>query len=150
MQAARHSARHSRVVKPIDAFTAALGPSTPSLPCSSGAGGAGTRGRQQARNPRVRERNRKLVKQRKQQALKHHGVLACEVCGFQYASRYGALGADFIECHHRQPVSELLPGATTKISDLTLVCASCHRMLHRQRPWLTLEDLRQIIAASQP
>lgn len=96
---------------------------------------------------RVRERNRRLVHRKKQQALKQHGALACDACNFQYAERYGELGAGFIECHHQQPVSKLLPGAKTRLSDLALVCANCHRMIHRRRPWLTLEELRQLIAS---
>jgi len=96
---------------------------------------------------RVRERNQKLVKRKKQQALRGHGQLECEACGFEYTSVYGDLGEGFIECHHRLPVSDLSPGEKTKLSDLALVCANCHRMLHRRRPWLTVEALHHITAS---
>jgi 5-methylcytosine-specific restriction enzyme A len=99
---------------------------------------------------RVRERNPKLVKQRKATAMKNNGKLACDVCDFDYTTVYGDLGVGFIECHHRIPVSDLQPGAKTKLSDLALVCANCHRMLHRKRPWLTIEVLRNLVAATTP
>jgi 5-methylcytosine-specific restriction protein A len=28
---------------------------------------------------------------------------------------------------------------------LELVCSNCHRMIHRRRPWLTIEQLRSIL-----
>lgn len=98
---------------------------------------------------RVRERNRRLVERKKQQVLSRSGALTCEACGFEYGSLYGVLGKGFIECHHRRPLSELLPSQKTKLSDLALVCANCHRMLHRRRPWLTVEELAQLIAAQR-
>jgi predicted HNH restriction endonuclease len=82
--------------------------------------------------------------------MKNNGKLACDVCDFDYTTVYGDLGVGFIECHHRIPVSDLQPGAKTKLSDLALVCANCHRMLHRKRPWLTIEVLRNLVAATTP
>jgi hypothetical protein len=36
-------------------------------------------------------------------------------------------------------VHQLLPGSKTKLADLHLLCANCHRMIHARRPWLTLD-----------
>jgi 5-methylcytosine-specific restriction protein A len=36
----------------------------------------------------------------------------------------------------------LRPGTKTRLIDLALVCANCHRMLHRSRPWPTIAELR--------
>jgi 5-methylcytosine-specific restriction protein A len=36
----------------------------------------------------------------------------------------------------------LRPGAKTRLSDLHLLCANCHRMVHAKRPWLTLDELK--------
>lgn len=96
---------------------------------------------------RVRERNRRLVARKKQQTLTDTGQLMCEACGFDFGRAYGQIGSGFIECHHRVPLSELSPGARTMLSDLALVCANCHRMIHRRRPWLAVEELTAIIAA---
>jgi 5-methylcytosine-specific restriction protein A len=38
-------------------------------------------------------------------------------------------------------MTELKPGQKTRTADLALVCANCHRMLHRGR-LVTLERLR--------
>ena len=98
------------------------------------------------RTHRRRERSKKLVKKKKDRVLKATGKLACEVCGFDYGKSYGDLGKGFAECHHTVPVSELKPRSKTKLSELAIVCASCHRMIHRKRPWLTLDGLRTVIA----
>ncbi|SKB40636.1 5-methylcytosine-specific restriction enzyme A [Sphingobacterium nematocida] len=79
----------------------------------------------------ARERNATLVKKKKQQALKLHGKLECELCSFDFFKTYGEIGYGFIECHHRTPLYELTESTVTKLDDLMLVCANCHRMLHR-------------------
>ena len=94
---------------------------------------------------RHRERSRKLVEQKKAQVLRAQQRLACEVCGFDFAAVYGERGVGFIECHHTRPVSEG-QAAKTRLKDLALVCANCHRMIHAQRPWLTLDELRGLLA----
>jgi 5-methylcytosine-specific restriction protein A len=95
---------------------------------------------------RARERSRRLVQTKKTRALAL-GPLACEVCSFDFREVYGEVGEAFIECHHTVPVSELAPGAKTHLDDLALVCSNCHRMLHRRRPWLTIAELRSIVAS---
>ena len=102
-------------------------------------------GRILARVHRRRERNRKLVTRKKKQVLQQTGKLACEVCGFDFEVPYGSRGTGFAECHHEIPLSELKPGDKTKLTDLRIVCANCHRMIHRKRPWLTVADLRSLM-----
>jgi 5-methylcytosine-specific restriction protein A len=94
---------------------------------------------------RARERNRAIVARKKRAVLQASGALLCEACGFDFHATYGELGREFVECHHTRPVSELMPGDRTRLEDLALVCANCHRMLHRRRPWLNLEQLRAVI-----
>ncbi|MFV2179717.1 HNH endonuclease [Actinomadura sp. LOL_016] len=92
----------------------------------------------------VRERDRKLRKKRIEQARKHHGELACEVCGFNFERIYGPRGADYIECRHVVPLH--VSGETkTRLQDLALLCANCHRMIHRASPWPTPEQLRTLV-----
>lgn len=104
-------------------------------------------GRLLTRKHLARERNRKLVDAKKKAALKKHGKLECEVCSFDFAASYGARGDGFIECHHTKPVSTLAAGHRTHINDLALVCANCHRVIHRGKPWLGVEELRKLIGA---
>lgn len=91
---------------------------------------------------RYRERNVTIVKRKKDSYLKQHGHLCCEACGFDFQATYGERGEGFIECHHTRPVSELAASQTTKLADLILLCANCHRMVHAARPWWTIEELR--------
>jgi 5-methylcytosine-specific restriction protein A len=105
----------------------------------------GEEGQILTRTHRYRERNTKLVKRKKERVLKEQGTLSCEVCGFDFVKVYGDRGNGFIECHHTKPVSELVVGEKTKISDLSLVCSNCHRMIHRKRPWLSVEELKGVV-----
>ena len=94
-----------------------------------------------------RERSTRLTRRKKEQFQdENKGRLFCEICRFDYARRYGEHGEGFIEAHHTRPLSQLPnEGATIKLADLILLCASCHRMIHRKTPWLTPDELRQII-----
>jgi 5-methylcytosine-specific restriction protein A len=102
-------------------------------------------GRVLARAHRSRERNRTLVARAKALALKKYGKLACEACGFEFKVRYGQIGDGYIECHHATPISQLAPGAKTKVADLRLLCSNCHRMVHIRRPWLAVEELSKLL-----
>ena len=102
-------------------------------------------GRVLFRQHRSRERNQSLVRKRKALALKRDGRLMCEVCGFVFEQRYGSLKEGFIEAHHMIPLSKLRPGQRTKVKDIALVCANCHRMLHRGGETLTVSQLKQIV-----
>ena len=77
----------------------------------------------------------------RQACIEHYGY-GCSVCGFNFEAAYGVLGARYIEVHHLKPVADA--GAEYQIdpkSDLRPVCANCHRMLHKQRPPLSIEEL---------
>ena len=90
---------------------------------------------------RYRERDRDLVKRKKQKFLEQNGRLFCEACGFDFLKVYGERGRDFIECHHTKSVSQLEVGEKTKLTDLALLCSNCHRMVHRRKPWLQLPEI---------
>ncbi len=92
-----------------------------------------------------RERNRKLVQSKRKQALKKHGKLLCEICEFDFTVQYGSRGEGFMECHHLKPVATLVDGQKTRLDDLALVCANCHRMIHRSRPWLSIEQVKELL-----
>jgi 5-methylcytosine-specific restriction protein A len=99
---------------------------------------------------RARERNRKLVDAKRQQVMKRHGKLICEVCQFDFAVCYGDRGMGFIECHHVKPLATLVGGHKTHIDDLALVCANCHRMIHRRKPWLSVSELKLLLREGTP
>lgn len=81
-----------------------------------------------------RERSRKLIAQKKEQYKKLNGLLRCEVCGLSFVEIYPkSLGEDFIEVHHKTPLSQIESTVRTTLDDLLLVCANCHRMIHRTK-----------------
>lgn len=93
-----------------------------------------------------RERDGKLRKAKLGSVFKETGRLACEACDLDFGEKYGQRGKGFIECHHVRALHTLKPGQRTKVSDLALLCSSCHRMVHVRKPWLTLEELKEILA----
>jgi predicted HNH restriction endonuclease len=79
----------------------------------------------------------------------HGGRLFCEVpgCGFEFEMIYRDLGSGFAEVHHLRPLSELSQPVSTTLADLAVVCANCHRMIHRNNDCRPLDG---IIPTSTP
>ncbi|MEQ9094938.1 MAG: HNH endonuclease [Phycisphaerales bacterium] len=91
-----------------------------------------------------RERNQTLVRLAKDAFVSQNGRLYCESCGFDFEAVYGNLGAGYIEAHHEEPLGARREEGVTRVEDLRMVCANCHRMLHRRMgdDPLTVEGLR--------
>jgi predicted HNH restriction endonuclease len=102
----------------------------------------GTEGKTLTRVHAYKERDRKLVK-----VAKNHyrsiwgGALKCESCGLMPKDLYGEHGESCIEAHHKTPIAELLPDSVTAVSDLAMLCASCHRIVHSAKPILDIGDV---------
>ena len=96
---------------------------------------------------KYRERDSSINKKKKAQALKEKGSLKCEVCNFDFLKKYGELGAGYIECHHKVPLSQLDSEGTTRLADLALVCSNCHRMLHKKIDVLSILDLKKLLSS---
>lgn len=101
-------------------------------------------GRVLYRRHRTRERNKSLRKKKIAAVLKKGDALACEACGFNFGQTYGERGEGYIECHHVVPLHEA-GESVTKLADLALICANCHRMIHRSAPWPTPAELRELV-----
>lgn len=89
---------------------------------------------------KIRERNNAIITKKKQEVFKITGALACEICSFDFHEFYGEIGSGYIECHHKNPLSENSATIKTKLSDLALVCSNCHSMLHQSIEKLSFED----------
>lgn len=90
-----------------------------------------------------RERKPRLVEKLKATRFDEKGFLDCEVCAFDFERTYGRRGHRYMEAHHKKPLSSLKPeGERTCLADYTLLCANCHRMIHRYSPWWSVEELR--------
>jgi predicted HNH restriction endonuclease len=106
---------------------------------------AGIEGRLILRTHLSRERNAAIVRAKKASA----DSLQCEVCGFDSLAMYGE---EYCETHHLFAFSEMNASTEvveTSLDDLAIVCANCHRMLHRTNPPRTLDQLRAMIEAQR-
>lgn len=103
-----------------------------------------TEGRVLYRTQRCYERDRRLVRRKRAQVLATTGRLACEICGFDSETACGLPGV--IDVHHIEPLNERGEGKTL-LSDLAVVCPTCHRLLHARKPAMIPEELRQIRAS---
>ncbi|WP_281321905.1 HNH endonuclease [Flavobacterium aestivum] len=100
-----------------------------------------TEGKKKVYISKKAERNIKL----REKAINIHGT-TCKVCTFNFGKTYGSWGEGFIEVHHLIP----LGGEDDKIritdpkKNLIVLCANCHRMVHRKKGiTLTVEELKQ-------
>ncbi|WP_235922156.1 HNH endonuclease [Lentzea tibetensis] len=105
---------------------------------------AAEEGRILLRRHLARERNPKLRKQKIRSVLRRHGCLECEVCDFDFERVYGERGASYAECHHVTPL-HVSGTVRTTLDDLAILCANCHRMIHRGTTWLTPPELRELV-----
>lgn len=80
-----------------------------------------------------RRREFRLRAQKIESTLQRNGRLICEVpgCGFDFRQVYGELGALYAHVHHLRPLAEYSGSTPTRSSDLAIVCANCHAMIHR-------------------
>lgn len=92
----------------------------------------------------IRERNASIVRRAKELRKSRDPGLHCETCRFSYREYYGERGKGFIEAHHKIPLAKLRPDTRTRVEDLALLCANCHRMIH-QNPSLTIEKLKNTL-----
>ena len=74
-------------------------------------------------------------------AKKVHGYI-CQACGFNFVKVYGELGEEFIEAHHLIPLASLPEGQPVAMdpkTDFAVLCANCHRMVHRKKEPLSID-----------
>src|SRR5260221_430530 len=77
---------------------------------------------------------------------KHAASLDCEVCGFSFVRAYGSGASDYCEVHHLLPLSDVEHSARTRMEDLAILCANCHRVVHLRNPPYTLDQVRSMLA----
>lgn len=91
-----------------------------------------------------RERNSHVVKLAKANFKSKHGKLFCQACNFDFEENYGEVGKDFIEGHHTIAVSKMTEDHKTRPEDIAMLCSNCHKMVHKKRPWLTMDELGRL------
>ncbi len=88
-----------------------------------------------------RERNQTIVRKKKAQAAS----LDCEVCGFSFSRVYGSAAHEYCEVHHLLPLSEVEHTTQTRMADLAILCANCHRVVHLHNPPYTLNQVKKML-----
>ncbi|GAA0980711.1 HNH endonuclease [Nocardiopsis tropica] len=101
-------------------------------------------GRLLVRKHYARERSRKLRTQKIARTRAQGKPIACQACSFDFATAYGDRGSNYIEVHHIVPLHHI-GESETRLEDLALLCANCHRMVHVSKPWLTVDQLRSLV-----
>lgn len=91
-------------------------------------------------------REHKRIERNKKLSLKAKSVhgYKCKACGFDFEKTYGNIGKEFIEAHHLTPLS-MLKGQKVTLdpkSDFTVLCANCHRMIHKSEFVNKVEQFR--------
>lgn len=114
--------------------------STPDEPSISEA----IEGRVLTRLHRVRERDRRLIEAKKTAVLKEFGELRCEACDANFSQAYHGLGHAALEVHHLRPLHTITGIIKTRLEDLAILCANCHRMVHASHRWRTVGEVRSL------
>lgn len=92
------------------------------------------------------ERNQKLARE-----VKRRKGTVCEACDLDFSKMYGALGDGYIEAHHKLPFARLTGNAIPlhPIRDFAVLCANCHRMIHRMEDASDVNALRATVKANR-
>lgn len=78
-------------------------------------------------------------------ALQRAGGI-CEGCGVNFAKKHSGLGRHCLVVHHKKQLKDTDQPVETKLSDVAVVCANCHMMIHMNREKaLTLSQLKKRI-----
>lgn len=75
----------------------------------------------------------------------------CVACNVDFSKILGGLGTRALQVHHRQQLSAFDEPTLTKLTDLAVVCANCHALIHANpKAALSVEELRRIYSESAP
>ena len=85
-----------------------------------------------------------------QKFTKENGHISCSVCGFDFEEVYKELGKGYIEIHHEVPIYQYSDEGFGQyveeaVKNMKPLCANCHRMIHRQKNPLSIEELKRIV-----
>jgi len=100
----------------------------------------------------VRHRQRDARLRRRLLDTIHKSTLVCEICQFTPRQFDRSTQESFFEAHHRRPLAEAEHERATRIADMALLCACCHRFIHKlivtRRRWVGTAEARAILSSS--
>ncbi len=94
-----------------------------------------------------RERRPGLALAKRAEIRARNGCLVCEACDATEKGFPVSIGDACFEVHHRAPLSEIETETETTLPDLALLCANCHRMIHRCEPMPTVAAFKALLSA---
>lgn len=96
-----------------------------------------------------RERSPKLRK-KLLESLTKSDRLYCEGCGAPPKAKTEALRHAAYEVHHKRPLAMEEGKQQTRLADVALLCANCHRLIHRMmhvnRRWVGIDELKSEVS----
>jgi 5-methylcytosine-specific restriction protein A len=98
-----------------------------------------------------RHRSRDQRLRRKLLAQRTDDQLICAICDCTPPPGVGRqLKESFFEAHHVRPLSEKKGVTSTRVADMALLCAGCHRFIHKlivlEKHWFSIADARHFRA----
>jgi 5-methylcytosine-specific restriction enzyme A len=85
-------------------------------------------------------------------ARRRLGALTCEMCARPCESTDSQIDDAPFEVHHVVPLSATLM-RRTRLTDVALLCANCHRILHRaianRKRWIGIPEARTLVKATR-
>lgn len=99
-----------------------------------------TQGANKQLTEKIKERKRYVVHQKIERRsdvakkVREKQGCICKACQVDLTQVYGPLAANFIEVHHLRPLASLDLGEVVEYdldTDYAVLCANCHRMIHR-------------------
>ena len=88
-----------------------------------------------------RERDHTLRQRKIDEQLKIHGEISCECCG-DNGARFANTKLRIFEIHHQIPLSQYRGTKITDLSEVSVLCANCHRAVHATNPPTPVNELR--------
>lgn len=93
---------------------------------------------------KTRERSRRIRK-RLLKSKRKSGPLSCDLCGAQSPTADTRYEDAMFEGHHIVPIAQSFT-RETRLKDMALLCANCHRLIHRviskEKKWLGVAEVR--------
>ena len=70
----------------------------------------------------------------------------CEICKLNLAEEYKPVPGGFLQRHLAVPITELDGSRHYNDLNFITVCPNCHAVLHQRRPWVTRNNMGDILA----
>ncbi|MGG7577611.1 HNH endonuclease [Rhizobium sp. Nf11,1] len=76
--------------------------------------------------------------------------LVCQICDFSPPTLARPLQESFFDAHHIVPLSNALGDVRTRLADVVLLCAGCHKFVHKliasQKRWVSIPEARSVFS----